>query len=176
MNEVSISAADVEPPPYFARIVPYCQRLLISMGVDAWEVSVVLCSDCFIRNLNRKHRSEDQATDVLSFGQGSADGAGTPFFFDAEQAPPDAPQRVGDHGQAMRPGGMFVAGDVVISVETARCNAISQRSPVKEEIGRLLIHGFLHLFGMGHGDQCGADLMLGRQERILKEVSKEKIL
>ena len=36
---------------------------------DTVEVSVVLCDDPFIRNLNRAHRGMDKSTDVLSFAQ-----------------------------------------------------------------------------------------------------------
>ena len=46
------------------------QTLLRREGVDEdAEVSVVLCDDSFIRELNAAHRGVDRATDVLSFAQ-----------------------------------------------------------------------------------------------------------
>lgn len=33
------------------------------------EISLVLCDDAFIQNLNRDHRGKDKPTDVLSFPQ-----------------------------------------------------------------------------------------------------------
>ena len=46
------------------------QALLRHEGVgDGVEVSVLLCDDAFIRELNAAHRGVDKATDVLSFAQ-----------------------------------------------------------------------------------------------------------
>ena len=36
---------------------------------DSVEVSLLLCDDAFIRNLNKEWRGEDHATDVLSMSQ-----------------------------------------------------------------------------------------------------------
>src|SRR6187402_543906 len=37
---------------------------------DDVEISLVLCDDAFIQDLNRDHRGKDKPTDVLSFPQG----------------------------------------------------------------------------------------------------------
>jgi len=39
---------------------------------DDVEISLVLCDDAFIQDLNRDHRGKDKPTDVLSFPQGDA--------------------------------------------------------------------------------------------------------
>jgi probable rRNA maturation factor len=43
------------------------RRLLRAAGVADRELSIVLCSDPFIRELNRAWRGKDVSTDVLSF-------------------------------------------------------------------------------------------------------------
>ncbi len=37
------------------------------------EISIVLCDDLFIRDLNREYRGKDEPTDVLSFAQDDPD-------------------------------------------------------------------------------------------------------
>lgn len=45
-------------------------RILAGLGRDHAELSVVLCDDAFIRDLNKEWRGVDGATDVLSFEMG----------------------------------------------------------------------------------------------------------
>lgn len=49
-----------------ARAISQAARRLIAREQ---ELSIVLCDDAFIRELNREWRGKDAATDVLSFGQ-----------------------------------------------------------------------------------------------------------
>ena len=87
------------------------------------ELSIALVGDREIRELNRRHRSRDRATDVLSFS-----------LLDGEWA--------GFRGAML--------GDVVISVETAARQARARHRSLNEETARLLIHGVLHLLGHDH--------------------------
>jgi probable rRNA maturation factor len=43
------------------------ERLLRHAELDALELSIVLCDDAFIQDLNRTWRDKDEKTDVLSF-------------------------------------------------------------------------------------------------------------
>jgi len=67
-----------------------------SAAAEPQELSVVLCDDAHIRELNREWRQKDAATDVLSFPMG-------------DDAPPGYPARM--------------LGDVVISLDTAAAQA-----------------------------------------------------
>lgn len=86
------------------------------------ELSVLLCDDNFIAQLNRQYRDKDAPTDVLSFEQEGA---------------PDLPSRV--------------LGDVVISLETVERDCSGDRALMREEMKVLLCHGILHLLGYDHG-------------------------
>jgi probable rRNA maturation factor len=105
------------------------ERLLSLLHRPKAELSVVLCDDAAIRELNRDWRKKDRATDVLSFPQAEDDAA----LHAGRKAPADAS-----------------LGDVVISVDTARRQAHEGGWTLEEEMNRLLLHGVLHLLGYDH--------------------------
>lgn len=132
-NEVNISLAEVEPPGWLARCERFCRSLLDRLEIHGWELSILFCNDRFIRELNRKYRGKDQATDVLSFAQ---EGEGFPSWETRDY---------------------HLAGDIVISLEALERNAAEARVPPGEELKRLLIHGILHLKGMEHPGEDAPD-------------------
>jgi probable rRNA maturation factor len=158
LNQVEVSSAGLEPPPWAARLARFARRVLRARGIRDWDLSLLLCDDPTIRELNRRYRGLDAATDVLSFPQHDdtipSGGGGAPV--DA----PEAAQRS--------------AGDVVISVDSMRRNAAGGGVPEEEELKRLIIHGILHLEGMDHPDEDSE--MLALQERILSLLAKERVL
>lgn len=85
---------------------------------------MVLVTDAEMRELNRRWRGEDAATDVLSF-----------------------PQR--EPGEAAF-GDSRVLGDVVISLDSAARQAASRGHGVSVEAAVLAAHGALHLLGLDH--------------------------
>lgn len=93
------------------------------------ELSLVLCDDAHIQELNREWRGVDAPTDVLSFE-----------LEDDEEveggASPELP--------------VNVLGDVVISLDTARRQAGERGYSLADECRVLLVHGVLHLLGFDH--------------------------
>ncbi len=104
------------------------------------SVAIVLVSDSRIRELNRRYRGKDSATDVLSFPAGAE----------------------GD------PLGERHLGDIVISVATAaRQSRPTQRALIRE-LKMLALHGYLHLLGYDHEADDGAMTRLER--RLLRRL------
>jgi probable rRNA maturation factor len=101
------------------------------------QVTVLLTSDKTLRSLNRRFRGKNKPTDVLSF-----------------PADPSAP------------GAMKIAGDLAISVPTARRQSVEQGHPLSTEIKVLILHGLLHLAGYDHEADAGE---MERRERLLRE-------
>ncbi len=101
-------------------------------------MTVLLASDATIRDLNRRFRGKDEATDVLSF-------PAEPF------KNTNAAERA--------------AGDVAIGVETARRQAAEQGHALNTEIKVLILHGLLHLAGYDHETDAGK---MQRRERQLR--------
>jgi probable rRNA maturation factor len=102
------------------------------------QVTVLLATDATIRDLNRRFRAKDEATDVLSF--------------------PAKPLK--NTNAAER-----VAGDVAIGVETARRQAAEQGHALATEIKVLILHGLLHLAGYDHETDAGKMQWRERQLR-----------
>ena len=155
MNRVQISAADAPLPQWSTSLQRFAIKALACLGRDKWDLSVLLCGDKTIGELNSRYRGKTEATDVLSFSlsEGNA-------FPTSRRNPP---QR-------------FLPGDIVISLDTLRKNAARFKITEDEELRRLLIHGILHLDGMDHRTNGTAEPMLQLQEHILAELAEEHIL
>jgi probable rRNA maturation factor len=147
MNRIEISAEEVPLPAWKGRAEKFIKKVLKKTGRDGWDLSLLFCGDAFIRNLNAKYRNRDQATDVLSFPLGET-----------------------------LPGGRRLAGDIVISLESLRKNAIRFSVDEDEELRRLFIHGILHLDGMDHKTNNETEPMLCLQEKLLNELKDERII
>jgi probable rRNA maturation factor len=120
-----------------------CRQILAGEGVQRAEVSVVYGNDALLRDLNRRFRGLDRATDVLSFTY--EDERGT--------------------------GGRLVRGDVVISLERLAGQARRRRARWGDELVRLLVHGFLHLTGHDHKRVEERRRMQERERRHLETVT-----
>ena len=93
------------------------------------EISVMLCSNDYIKELNRSFREKDTPTDVLSF----------PMY---EKDELDA--ILGEEGESI------TLGDVVISLERAKEQAEELGNSFLREIAFLTVHSILHLLGYDH--------------------------
>ena len=151
MNVVEVSVEGVEPPDWIDAARSFALDVLGELEKESWELSLLLCGDAFIRALNSQYRKRESSTDVLSFEQGE--------WFQAE-------------GGERR----YLAGDVVISLETLARNCDEIGIPQNEELKRLILHGILHLAGMDHDEADPRGEMLERQEALLKKFSEVKII
>jgi probable rRNA maturation factor len=116
-------------------------------GQEGGEISLVVCDDRFIAELNRTYRKKSEPTDVLSF-----------------------PLRVGEQ----RGGGSSMLGDIVISAETARRQARDESSGFEQEFLYLFTHGLLHLLGYTHDQPRDDERMNALTNTILEGVSNNR--
>jgi probable rRNA maturation factor len=155
MNRVEISAEEAPVPLWCDSLKHYALKVLDRLGRDKWDLSILLCGDRTISDLNSRYRGKAEATDVLSFtmNEGGGEGGGLRL----------------SHGR-------IVPGDIVISLDTLRENAGRFKTSEDEELRRLLIHGILHLDGMDHSTNKETEPMLRFQEQILTELAQERIM
>ncbi len=114
------------------------------------ELSVTLCNDEYIKELNRDYRGKDKATDVLSF----------PASDDLSEINPD--------------NGALVLGDIVISIDTAARQATEYGNTLEREVSFLTVHGMLHLLGFDHEiSEDEEKIMFSEQKKIIKELYGE---
>ena len=151
MNRVEINCAGIDEPVWRDRLGAFAEAVLARLEKEDWDLSVLLCDDPTIRDLNLRYREKDEATDVLSFELGET--------VDDEEI-----------------GERWAAGDLVISLETLGKNAVYFGVAEDEELRRLTAHGILHLCGMDHEDNEDDRPMLLLQERLLADLSEYRIM
>ena len=143
---VGVSMRGRRAPALAARLARSARRLLRALGLERAELSVLLVSDREMRRLNHRWRGRDRPTDVLAFAQGEG---------------------------AAAPDGLL--GDVVISVDTARCQAAERGETLGREGERLLIHGLLHLLGYDHERSAADARRMQRRERALARLLSSRV-
>ena len=132
-------------------VVEVCWRVMARQGTP--EVSILLCDNQQIQELNRDYRGIDEPTDVLSFPQEEM-GEGEEVFL---QMPALSDEPV-------------LLGDVVISLEKAKEQAQAYGHSFEREVGYLLTHGLLHLLGLDHGTEDERILMREKEEEVLAQL------
>jgi probable rRNA maturation factor len=70
LGSLEIVASGVRTPAWRPRLAAFCAKVLASMGRQLGDVSILLCGDERIAELNRRYRGIDRPTDVLSFPRG----------------------------------------------------------------------------------------------------------
>ena len=146
MNRVLFRAEEVPLPSWAVAADGFIQKTLDLLGQKNWELSVLFCSNRYIKSLNAQYRNRDEPTDVLSFSPG-------------EKIP-------GARGR-------YIAGDIVISLDAVEENARFFKVSGEEELRRLLVHGILHLSGYDHVTNKAEEPMLKTQEEILIRLAEE---
>lgn len=111
------------------------------------ELTVLICDDDYMQELNFTYRGQDKTTDVLSFE-------------DRFEIPDTE---------------ITYMGDIAISYPTATKQSLSFGHNLVAEISLLTIHGVLHLFGYDHQDQPKKSEMWAIQSKILASLGFSKI-
>jgi len=113
---------------------------------SAGELSILLTDDAAIRELNRRWRSLDKPTNVLSFP-------------------------ANENVVALPQGGVPVMlGDIVLARETLESEADLALQPFDHHFSHLVIHGFLHLFGYDHLEEADAEQMEQIERKALRKI------
>lgn len=120
----------------------------LDIEFEECEISLLICDDAQIKELNKEYRQKDYATDVLSF-----------------------PMSEDPYAE----GGML--GDIVISLDTAKKQAQEADIALEREISFLFIHGVLHLMGFDHelGADEEEEMFTLQEEILLKLVKSGKV-
>ena len=157
MNRVFVAMQDgVDEPEWFESVEPFVQKVMGELKFDGEEISMLLCNDTYMQELNKTYRNIDSTTDVLSFEN--------------------------DEEYEDEEGKWKCVGDIVISLDTLPVNAEYFKESRNAELKRLIVHGLLHLNGMDHGEEhieegvAPVCEMLVLQEKVLKKLEDEKII
>lgn len=113
-------------------------------SLDNLVFNVIIVDNEYIRNLNKEYRNIDRETDVISFA-----------LEDYKDIDYD------DYR---------LLGDIYISIDKARGQAIEYGHSLKRELSFLTIHGFLHLLGYDHMNIDDEKIMFKKQDEILNDI------
>ena len=137
--------------PDITKLSPDQCRLLeqLALGITAVHplngpFQVIITDDAHMRRLNAEYGGVDRTTDVLSFD-------------------------LSLNGCPRVPGMDIIVGEIYISLERARSQAVEQEVSLCEELARLFVHGLLHLAGFDHDTAVKLIAMERETDRFLQD-------
>ena len=138
-NESSVKRACTRPG-----LTQLASSVCLGEGApECTELSLLLCGDPRIAELNKMYRHKNQATDVLSF---------------AQEIPP---------GHPITEESPYALGDIVISLDTVERRCQGDLKTMRAEVRLLFCHGLLHLLGVHHGTAEERRNMIKKQAQYL---------
>ena len=114
-------------------------------------VNIILTNPENIRKLNKEYRNIDKETDVLSFP-----------MFEKEEL------------NNFKSNCQEVLGDIVISIERVKEQAIEYGHSFERELSYMVVHGFYHLMGYDHIEEEDKKEMRAKEEIVLKALKIER--
>ena len=106
--------------------------------------NLIIVDNNYIHELNKNYRGIDRETDVITFALEDEDSLVV--------------------GENVR-----ILGDIYISIDRARSQAVDYGHSFLRELSFLAVHGFYHLLGYDHMKKEDEEIMFPLQEKILEE-------
>ena len=122
------------------------------------EVNVIFTNDEDIAQINKEYRNVESSTDVLSFPLLEYEQPGDFDFLEDSyiEFNPDT--------------GELMLGDIIVSLDKVVLQAEKFGHTVSRELGFLIAHSMLHLFGYDHIDDSDRIQMESKQDEILNNL------
>ena len=114
-------------------------------------ITITLTTPEQIRQINKKYRNIDKATDVLSFP-----------MFEKDELDEKIEKQEYSHED--------VLGDIVISIERVKEQSKEYGHSFERELSYMVVHGFYHLMGYDHIEEKDKKVMRPKEEKILNEL------
>ena len=151
--EVNYIEAD-ENPEYESIIKSVLKKCFEVENMDklGLYVSVTLTCPSYIRKINNEYRNIDKETDVLSF----------PMFEKNE---------IDEMIEAGNNIAHDVLGDIIVSVERVKEQAIEYGHSFERELAYMIVHGFYHLMGYDHMTEEDKTVMRAKEENVLEKLN-----
>ena len=147
MNDIAIYNETAEDIPYMDTIKEIVGKVLEKEGLknDSYtSCSIIIVNNDYIHTLNKEYRNIDKETDVISFA-------------------------LEDDKTCINTGNIRLLGDIYISIDRARKQALEYGHSLKRELCFLAVHGIYHLLGYDHRTKEEEEIMFKKQEEVLLE-------
>ena len=106
--------------------------------------NLIIVDNEYIHELNNNYRHIDRETDVITFA-------------------------LEDEDTLVVGGDERILGDIYISIDKARSQALEYGHGLLRELAFLAVHGFYHLLGYDHMTEEDEKVMFKKQEEVLEE-------
>jgi len=152
-----INFEDLEENPNYNEIIEnVIKRAFEEEHIDKIKlyVNIILTTPKKIKEINKKYRNIDNETDVLSF----------PMFEKKE-----IDLMIKNKNEIEE-----VLGDIVISIERVKEQAVEYGHSFERELSYMVIHGFYHLMGYDHMQEDDKKVMREKEEYILNLINVKR--
>ena len=111
--------------------------------LDKVSFNLIIVDNEYIHELNKNYRGIDRETDVITFA-------------------------LEDEDTLIMPDDQRILGDIYISIDKAKQQAIEYGHSLLRELSFLAVHGFYHLLGYDHMTPEEEKEMFKKQEEVLE--------
>ncbi len=144
MNKVEINNLTNENIKELDKVKEILMYALDKEKLKNTYFSVIIVDNSYIHNLNKTYRNIDRETDVITFA-------------------------LNDDKLVMNGSDVNILGDIYISLDKARAQAVLYNHSFLREICFLAVHGFYHLLGYDHMKKEDEEIMFQKQREVLEE-------
>ena len=129
------------------------QKVLTLMGYEDFDLGILLTDNQAIQCFNYDFRSNDDASDILSF----------PFHTDLQAGEKIIAETEDDKN----------VGDLIISLEYIKELCEQENKTINEHLRTLLCHGICHLLGYDHYTESTDIVMKEKESWLAAKLSEE---
>lgn len=143
MSKIDFFFEDTEPFKLKkTHIKKYVKHLIDNEIKKAGDISVIICSDKYLLDINKKYLKHNYYTDIITFNYVEGD---------------------------------TISGDLFISIDRVKENALKFHSVWKKELYRVIFHGVLHLVGYNDKTPEESKKIREKEDIYLSEVDFSEI-
>ena len=140
-NEIMIFNQTNEDIPELDLVKKVLEYGMKKEKLNNTSFNVIIVDNNYIHELNKNYRDIDRETDVITFA-------------------------LEDEDSVKLPGDMRILGDIYISIDKARSQAIEYGHSFEREICFLAVHGFYHLLGYDHMNEEEKNMIFSKEEEV----------
>ena len=127
-------------------------KLNLSLKNTKLIITITLTTPENIKEINKKYRNIDKETDVLSFP-----------MFEKDELENKIRNNLFTHEDML--------GDIVISIEQVKKQAIEYGHSFERELSYMIVHGFYHLMGYDHMTEEEKKEMRSKEDKVLESLN-----
>ena len=154
-NFIQINYVNIKEEEEYEKIAFKClQKCFEEEHLDKLKIYINIIFTCpnEIRKINKHYRNIDKETDVLSFP-----------MFEKNEIDLFIKKHESVHED--------VLGDVIVSIDRVKEQAIEYNHSFERELSYMLVHGFYHLMGYDHMNDDEKKVMREKEENILNKLN-----